>query len=58
MRPRALPAEYDRITVGRADAVCAHELTSLVREVLAAGTLYDFARLRPDAEELSGRQPA
>jgi hypothetical protein len=30
----------------------------LLREVLAAGTVYDFARLRPDAMELAGRQPA
>jgi Lipopolysaccharide kinase (Kdo/WaaP) family len=55
---RELPPGYDRLHVGRATAVAAREVAPLVREALAMGTLYDFARRRPDAHELTGRQPA
>ncbi len=34
------------------------ELAPLLRDVLAAGTLYDFARRQPEAQALAGRQPA
>jgi 3-deoxy-D-manno-octulosonic acid kinase len=55
---RVLPAGYERLAVGRAEAVAVAELVPLLRDVLAAGTLYDFARRQPDAETLMGRQPA
>lgn len=58
MNTRILPAGYERVRVGHVEAVAATVLVPLLREVLAAGALYDFARLRPGAETLTGRQPA
>lgn len=58
MSARALPAGYERLTVGRAEAVAVPGLVPLLRDVLATGTLYDFARSRPGAAALAGRQPA
>lgn len=44
--------------VGSAEAVVASELTPLFREILGAGTVYDFAASHADARALHGRQPA
>ncbi|MDE3174125.1 MAG: hypothetical protein KGN74_13725 [Gemmatimonadota bacterium] len=58
MSERALPAGYERLVSGRTEAVAVPALVPLLRDVLAAGSLYDFARARPGARELTGRQPA
>ncbi len=58
MTGRALPAGYERLAVGAAEAVSVAELAPLLRDVLAAETLYDFARRRLEARALTGRQPA
>ncbi|MGH7668965.1 MAG: lipopolysaccharide kinase InaA family protein [Gemmatimonadaceae bacterium] len=58
MSTRALPDGYERIVVGRAEAVAVRELAPMLQEILGAGTLYDAARVRPDAQTLAGRQPA
>ncbi|MDE3152893.1 MAG: hypothetical protein KGL93_11660 [Gemmatimonadota bacterium] len=55
---RAAPAGYEGLAVGRAEAVAVPDVTPLLREVLATGTLYDFARVHRDARALAGRQPA
>jgi Lipopolysaccharide kinase (Kdo/WaaP) family len=55
---RALPAGYERVRVAGAEAVAVPELVPMLHEVLAHGTLYDFARHRPEAQTLTGRQPA
>ena len=44
--------------VGKAEAVVASELAPLFREILGAGTVYDFAASHADARALHGRQPA
>jgi len=56
--PRACPAGYEHFVIGRAEAVAVPDLVPLVREVVANSTLYDWARGRPDAQALAGRQPA
>lgn len=58
MTRRALPAGYERVRVGRAEAVTVRDLVPLMREVLADGTLYDFARRQVGAAEFAGRLPA
>ncbi len=58
MTPRALPAGYERLRAGRAEAVAVPEMIPLLQDVLAAGTLYDFARAQAGASALNGRQPA
>ncbi len=54
----ALPAGYERLHVGRADAVAVPALLDTLRRVLAGGTLYDFAKQSPGHMRLTGRQPA
>jgi Lipopolysaccharide kinase (Kdo/WaaP) family len=54
----ALPAGYERLHVGRADAVAVRALLETLRRVLADGTLYDFAKYAPTRARLAGRQPA
>ena len=58
MSTRALPAGYEHVRIGHVEGVAAAALAPLLREVLATGALYEFARLRPGAETLTGRQPA
>ena len=58
MSARALPAGYEFIRVGGAEAAAVPALAPLMRDVLAAGTLYAYAQSRPDATALAGRQPA
>lgn len=55
---RAAPAGYERLAVGRAEAVAVPDLAPLLREVLAGGALYDFAAAQRDARALTGRLPA
>jgi len=54
----ALPPGYERVRVGRADAVAVAALLDTLRHALARGTLYDFAKHSPDHTRLTGRQPA
>jgi 3-deoxy-D-manno-octulosonic acid kinase len=55
---RALPAGYERLAVGRAEAVAVPELIPFLRDVLATGTVYGLVKDDPRARELAGRLPA
>ena len=58
MTGRPPSAGYDRIRVGRAEAVAVRAAVPLLRDALARGTLYEAARRHPGSRELQGRQPA
>ncbi len=54
----AAPPGYDRLQVGRADAVAVPALLDMLRRALAGGALYEYAKYAPDHARLTGRQPA
>lgn len=49
------PAGFTSFEVPSARVVCAARLGDAVREMLNSGTVYDYARTRPDARSLAGR---
>lgn len=49
---------YDRFKVGRARVIAVESCADEIRSAMKDGTLYDFARSRPDARMLMGRVPA
>jgi len=53
-----LPAEFTRFAVGHTELVCAAHVADALREILAHGTLYDFAARHPAARALAGRGTA
>ena len=61
--PPALPRDPDcgttrdvvRFAVGRVDVACDTSIAGAVREMLAAGTLYEYASRHPAARALAGR---
>ncbi len=55
MRESAAPSGFVQFSAGTAAVTCAAHIEAAVREMLAAGTLYDFARRHPLARELAGR---
>ena len=53
----SLPPGFVRVTTDRAELVCAAPLETPLRSIVAAGTLYEFAKARPQARALAGRAP-
>jgi 3-deoxy-D-manno-octulosonic acid kinase len=56
MRDRAAPPGFVQFAAGSAEVTCAAHVEGPVREMLAEGTLYDYARRHPLARELTGRR--
>ena len=52
------PAGFKSFEVPSARVVCAERLGETVREMLESGTLYEYARMHPDARSLAGRAVA
>lgn len=50
-----LPAEFTRFSAGRSEVVCARPLADALGEIVARGTLYDYAARHPAARALVGR---
>lgn len=48
---------YEQVTVERATALVLRSFAGALREILDAGTLYDYAASAPDALRLEGRAP-
>ena len=57
-RTEALPAGYERFRFGDSLVVSLEPLAAVIREALAAGTLYDYAARHPKARPLVGRGTA
>lgn len=55
---RPLPAAFTRFVVGQAEVVCAAHVADELREIVARGTVYDFAAHHPAARALAGRGTA
>lgn len=55
MRDSELPPEFVRFSAGAAAVTCIADIEAPVREMLEAGTLYDYARSHPQARRLAGR---
>jgi len=53
-----LPAEFARFVVGHSEVVCAAHIADALREIVARGTVYDFAARHPAARALAGRGTA
>lgn len=53
-----LPADFTRFTAGRAEVVCAAHIAGSLREIVASGTVYEFAARHPSARALAGRGTA
>lgn len=53
-----LPAEFTQFTAGRTEVVCAKHVEGALRDIVARGTLYDFAARHPLARALAGRGTA
>jgi hypothetical protein len=49
---------YAKVQVGNARGLVVETCLRRVEQVLASGTLYDFARAQPDARSFQGRAPA
>jgi lipopolysaccharide kinase (Kdo/WaaP) family protein len=50
-----LPAEFTRFSAGQTEVVCAGQLADALREIVARGTVYDYAARHPSARALVGR---
>jgi hypothetical protein len=53
-----LPADFSRFTLGDTEVVCATHVAAALREIVATGTVYDFAARHPAARVLAGRGAA
>lgn len=54
----ALPIQgYEHFTVDRTNVLVASSLAATIRDILRGGTVYAFAKARPDALVLQGRAP-
>jgi len=50
-----LPAEFTRFSAGQTEIVCARQLADALRDIVARGTVYDYAAHHRSARALVGR---